>query len=95
MQRHAGLIVQATRVGMEPDIESDPVPEYRFSGSEVVYDLVYQPLETVFLRRARAAGCRVVSGLSMLFSQGAAQFKLYTGLDFPRELLDVNDSIVK
>lgn len=95
MQRHAELIVQATRVGMEPDAEADPLPDYRFSGSEVVYDLVYQPLETVFLRRARAAGCRVISGLSMLFSQGAAQFKLYTGLDFPRELLDVNDSIVK
>jgi 3-dehydroquinate dehydratase/shikimate dehydrogenase len=95
MQAHAGLIVQATGVGMEPNTEADPIPGYRFSGSEVVYDLVYQPLETVFLRRARAAGCRSLSGLTMLFRQGAAQFKLYTGLDFPRELLDLDDSIVK
>jgi 3-dehydroquinate dehydratase/shikimate dehydrogenase len=95
MQGHAQLIVQATGVGMEPDVEADPIPEYRFSGSEVVYDLVYQPLETVFLKRAKAAGCRVLSGLSMLYSQGAAQFKLYTGLDFPWKLLDLNHSIVK
>ena len=95
MQRHAGLIVQATRVGMEPDIEADPVPEYRFSGSEVVYDLVYQPLMTVFLQRAQAAGCRIVSGLAMLYSQGAAQFKRYTGREFPGEALDSNNLIVK
>ena len=95
LHEHAELIVQATAVGMEPNVEADPLPAYRFCGSEVVYDLVYQPLETVFLGRARAAGCRIVSGLNMLFSQGAAQFKLYTGLDYPRELLDVNESIVK
>jgi 3-dehydroquinate dehydratase/shikimate dehydrogenase len=95
MKNHAELIVQATGVGMAPDAEADPLPEYRFSGSEVVYDLVYQPLLTVFLKRAQAAGCRILSGLTMLFSQGAAQFKFYTGLDFPRELLDLNNPIVK
>jgi 3-dehydroquinate dehydratase/shikimate dehydrogenase len=95
MERNADLIVQATAVGMEPDAEGDPTPEYRFSGSEVVYDLVYQPLMTVFLKRAKLAGCQIVSGLAMLFSQGAAQFKHYTGLEVPRELLDLNNPIVK
>jgi 3-dehydroquinate dehydratase/shikimate dehydrogenase len=95
MEKHSELIVQATGAGMEPDVETDPFPRYRFSGSEVVYDLVYQPLLTVFLKRARAAGCRVLSGLMMLYSQGAAQFKLYTGMDFPRRLLDLNNPIVK
>jgi 3-dehydroquinate dehydratase/shikimate dehydrogenase len=95
MRENADLIVQATGVGMEPDAEADPLPDYRFSGSEVVYDLVYQPLVTVFLERAQAAGCRIVSGLTMLFSQGAAQFKHYTGREFPREVLDSNNPIVK
>jgi len=85
---NADLIVQATSVGMEPEPEADPVPEYRFGGKEVVYDLVYQPLMTVFRRRAQAAGCRTVSGLDMLFAQGAAQFKHYTGVEYPRELLE-------
>jgi 3-dehydroquinate dehydratase/shikimate dehydrogenase len=95
MRENADLIVQATGVGMEPDAEADPLPAYRFTGSEVVYDLVYQPLMTVFLKRAKQAGCRIVSGLTMLFSQGAAQFKHYTGLEFPPEALDQENIIVK
>jgi 3-dehydroquinate dehydratase/shikimate dehydrogenase len=95
MRKNADLIVQATGAGMEPDPEADPLPGYRFSGSEVVYDLVYQPLMTVFLQRAKQAGCRIVSGLAMLFSQGAAQFKHFTGLEFPREALDPQNLIVK
>ena len=85
---NADLIVQATSVGMEPEPDADPVPGYRFSRKEVVYDLVYQPLMTVFRRRAQDAGCRTVSGLDMLFAQGAAQFKIYTGVEYPREALD-------
>jgi 3-dehydroquinate dehydratase/shikimate dehydrogenase len=95
MEGNADLIVQATGAGMEPNVDADPLPEYRFSGSEVVYDLVYKPLMTVFLERARQAGCRIVSGLDMLFSQGAAQFKYYTGREFPREVLDLKNPIVK
>lgn len=92
---NAGLIVQATSVGMEPEPDADPVPEYRFSGAEVVYDLVYQPLMTIFRRRAQDAGCRTVSGLDMLFAQGEAQFKYYTGVEYPRELLDSDRYFVK
>jgi shikimate 5-dehydrogenase len=73
---------------MEPEADADPLPELLFSGSEVVYDLVYQPLVTVFLGRAQAAGCRIVSGLDMLFSQGAAQFKHYTGMEYPAQVID-------
>jgi len=80
---NSDLIVQATSVGMEGDVEGDPLPEYRFSGAEVLYDLVYQPRITTFVRRAREAGCRWLSGLDMLFAQGAEQFKLFTGRDYP------------
>jgi 3-dehydroquinate dehydratase/shikimate dehydrogenase len=95
LKHHADLIVQATGVGMEPDSGADPLPRYRFEGSEVVYDLVYQPLLTVFLRRARQAGCRIVSGLAMLLAQGTAQFKLYTGSALPREVLDLGNPIAE
>jgi 3-dehydroquinate dehydratase/shikimate dehydrogenase len=88
MQGYADLVVQATGVGMEPEADADPLPDYSFCGSEVVYDLVYQPLMTVFLGRAQSAGCRIVSGLDMLFSQGAAQFKYYTGLEYPGKGID-------
>jgi 3-dehydroquinate dehydratase/shikimate dehydrogenase len=91
IRENADLIVQATSVGMEPETRNDPLPDYRFSGSETVYDLVYQPLKTVFLARALQAGCRTVSGLDMLFAQGAAQFEHYTGRRYPGEALDVGD----
>jgi 3-dehydroquinate dehydratase/shikimate dehydrogenase len=91
IRENADLIVQATSVGMEPEARGDPLPDYRFKGSETVYDLVYQPLRTVFLARALQAGCRTVSGLEMLFAQGAAQFEYYTGRPYPVEALDAGD----
>jgi len=63
------LIVNATPV--------DPIPEYAFTGKESVYDLVYVPDETPLMARARAAGCRVENGLSMLVAQARAQRKLW------------------
>jgi 3-dehydroquinate dehydratase/shikimate dehydrogenase len=81
------LIVQATCVGMHPASEADPAPGYSFTGREAVYDLVYQPQLTSFLKRARAAGCRTISGLDMLFCQAAAQFRHYTGQDYPWEIV--------
>jgi 3-dehydroquinate dehydratase/shikimate dehydrogenase len=75
------LIVQATTVGL--DGAGDPLPEYAFRGGELVYDLVYGPAPTPFLSRARAAGCRTISGLAMLRAQAAAQFLLFTGRELP------------
>ena len=61
------LIVNATPV--------DPVPEYAFSGHEMVYDLRYEPPETPLMTRARAAGCRVENGFSMLKAQARIQLE--------------------
>ena len=43
------------------------------------------PPETVFLRRAKAAGCRTQNGEQMLLEQAYHQFKLFTGLDYPED----------
>jgi len=67
------VIVNATPV--------DPIPEYAFTGREMVYDLVYVPAETPLMARARAAGCRVENGLSMLVAQAAGQRQLYGRAD--------------
>jgi len=87
---HSDLVVQASRVGMGKD-GGDPVPGYRFSGREIVYDLVSVPRETPFLARARAAGCPVIPGIQMLLSQLLRQFRLFTGHDFPAALLEELD----
>jgi 3-dehydroquinate dehydratase/shikimate dehydrogenase len=73
------LVVQTTSVGMSPDIEGDPIPDFNFSGTEVVYDLIYTPEKTTFLQRADDAGCRIINGYKMLEAQAAEQFLLFTG----------------
>lgn len=74
----AALVVNTTALGM------DGKPEFRvpldgLSPSSVVTDLVYSPLETALLRRAREIGCTVVDGLGMLLHQGAPGFERWFG----------------
>ncbi|MDY4611368.1 MAG: shikimate dehydrogenase [Sphaerochaetaceae bacterium] len=78
------LVVQTTSVGMAPDVDGDPAPDFLFSGDEIVYDLVYKPHETKFLSRAKAAGCRVQYGMDMLVQQGKLQFEAFTGYHYPQ-----------
>jgi shikimate 5-dehydrogenase len=74
------VVINTTPVGMRGYSEgSSPVLPAALFGRTIVYDLVYNPLETQLLIDARAAGCRTVSGLEMLIAQAALQFELWTG----------------
>jgi shikimate dehydrogenase len=73
------LLVNATPVGMTPRVEETPWPNATFDG-RVVYDLIYSPTETRFLREARAAGCVTLGGLDMLVTQAKEQAEWWTGL---------------
>jgi 3-dehydroquinate dehydratase/shikimate dehydrogenase len=75
----ASLVVQTTSCGMEGIAQKDPFPAYRFSGKEIVYDIVYAPEMTEFLIRAQKAGCKIVTGKNMLIGQAELQFELFTG----------------
>ncbi len=79
----AEALVNATSVGMAPEIERLPAPALDLSAFRVVMDIVYSPLETRLLREAAQAGCLVVNGLEMLLFQGAAQFEIWTGKEAP------------
>jgi 3-dehydroquinate dehydratase/shikimate dehydrogenase len=83
VHHYADVIVQTTSVGMEGAEPGDPLELYKFSGKEVVMDLIYKPERTPFLRRAEAAGCRVLNGYDMLVRQAKRQYRLFTGQDFP------------
>jgi 3-dehydroquinate dehydratase/shikimate dehydrogenase len=74
------VIIQCTSVGHgAPDPSADPIPGYAFDGHEAGYDLVYQPAVTPVLARARAAGCRIESGMTMLRAQAEIQHRLWFG----------------
>ena len=81
--RAGDLVVQTTSAGMHPLEGVDPAPELPLTGREVVYDIVYAPPETAFLKKAERAGCRIIRGMEMLSAQGHDQFRLFTGLDYP------------
>lgn len=82
--RQVDLMVNTTSVGMSPLAEHCPWPdEVPLPGRAIVYDLVYNPLETTFLARARAAGATVIDGLGMLVHQGAYAFTQWTGQPAP------------
>lgn len=84
----AALIVQTTSLGMHPDIAAHPpVPLEWMSANHLVYDLVYNPAETTFLRAARSAGARAANGLGMLLYQGVIAFELWTGEPAPVETM--------
>ncbi len=85
---HIRLLVNATPVGMWPDVESSVWPDRAtFPRATVVFDLVYNPESTRLLRQAVAAGARTVSGLEMLVAQGALSFSLWTGNAAPIDVL--------
>ncbi|HSP89552.1 MAG TPA: shikimate dehydrogenase [Vicinamibacterales bacterium] len=73
------LLVNATPVGTHPDTDQSAFPESSYDG-RVVYDLVYNPARTRFLREASARGCRTIGGLGMLVAQARRQVELWTGL---------------
>ncbi|HLF83160.1 MAG TPA: shikimate dehydrogenase [Blastocatellia bacterium] len=78
------VVINTTPVGMRGHSEgSSPVPIEALQGPRIVYDLVYNPLETQLLIDARAAGCRTISGLEMLIAQAVLQFELWTGRKAP------------
>ena len=56
-------------------------------GVKIAYDLVYNPIETRFMREAREAGCHTIGGLQMLVAQAAQQFKLWTGKVAPLDVM--------
>jgi len=84
--RKSELIVNATSVGMKGYLTNEtPIPPEYFSAGMWVCDLVYNPIETMFLSEAKKRGCNIINGLHMLVHQGADAFKIWTKIDPPRE----------
>jgi shikimate dehydrogenase len=81
----ADLVVNATSVGMGGG--PAPVDTALLGAGQVVADLVYEPVRTVLLEAAAAAGCRTVDGLGMLVHQAALAFESWTGEPAPLEAM--------
>lgn len=80
------LIINATSMGMHPDVDDSPttIPE-SFCKEQIVFDFIYTPLQTKFLKLAASQGAVTVNGLRMLVEQGSKSFELWTGQKMPIE----------
>jgi 3-dehydroquinate dehydratase/shikimate dehydrogenase len=84
--RRFDALIHATPLGMFPHVE-----ECFFDGeipADVVFDMVYNPLQTLLCRRAAGQKCAVIAGLEMFVEQAAAQFEIWTGETAPRPVME-------
>ncbi|MFW6280098.1 MAG: shikimate dehydrogenase [Planctomycetota bacterium] len=81
------VLINTTPVGMHPDVDRIPVPPDILRPGMVVFDAIYNPIQTRLMREAEEAGCVIASGFDWFVSQAAAQFQTWTDRDAPRELM--------
>lgn len=89
-RRHYDIVINATSVGMYPNTEACPMDDLSFIDAQTAaVDLIYNPAETVFLRRARENGAKTMNGLGMLVYQGIISYELFTDTKLPDNIGDM------
>ena len=81
------VIINCTPVGMHPNMNDSPFEGDWFDKRMVVFDTVYNPEQTLFIKQAREAGCGTVTGIDMFVLQAARQFELFTDTEADMEVL--------
>ena len=84
---HVDVIINCTPIGMHPKEDASLVPVGLFRPGQAVFDIVYNPLETKLLADALSRGLTVISGVEMFINQAVLQFRAFTGVDAPVEVM--------
>jgi 3-dehydroquinate dehydratase/shikimate dehydrogenase len=86
MLRHFDVVINATPIGMWPSVAECPF-EDKIPG-EIVFDMVYNPLETLLIKRAKEQGKQTIPGVKMFVEQAVRQFEIFTGEPAPRSAME-------
>ena len=81
------MIINATPIGMHPNVDETPFDKHYLQPGMVVFDTVYNPESTLLLKDAFQKNCKVVTGVEMFVRQAAHQFQLFTNQEAPMELM--------
>lgn len=82
------ILVNTTPLGMKGELENQtPATAESLKNLHMVYDLVYNPFETLFMREAKSVDVPTIGGLAMLVAQGMKQFEIWTELDAPMQIM--------
>lgn len=84
---NANVIIHCTPVGMHPNEDASLIPADLFQPDQVVFDIVYTPLETKLLAEAKSRGLKVICGVEMFINQAVLQFERFTGVNAPVEVM--------
>jgi shikimate dehydrogenase len=87
------LVIQTTLIGMSPKINDQPIDLKNLRKQAIFCDIIYNPLETQFLKNARQNGASIQNGLDMFVYQGALAFEKWTGI-FP-DVQRMRDNVLK
>ncbi|MDT8861441.1 shikimate dehydrogenase [Alkalihalobacillus sp. MEB130] len=79
------VVINTTSVGMSPHIHETPLSLTKLRKESVVSDLIYNPLETTFLKEAKSQGALIINGVGMFVNQAALSFEYWTGKKPDRE----------
>jgi len=97
LYKSSKLIVNTTSVGLFPNTDDSPTDlAESFNSSQIVFDLIYNPLKTKFIELAESQGATVINGLKMFIVQGARSFELWTGnkMDIDSMSKEISDLLV-
>jgi shikimate dehydrogenase len=78
MVKHCGIIVNTTPVGTWPNVDDYiSIPFHALTDAHLVVDLIYNPEQTEFLKRASEQGATTLNGLTMLYQQAEKSWQLW------------------
>jgi shikimate 5-dehydrogenase len=83
-QTESDLLINATPVGMYPNVDASPIDGVIRAGA--VFDMVYNPSTTKLLQAAASQGKTVIRGTTMFAAQAARQFEIWTGQPAPLDI---------
>jgi len=81
--KDADILINATSVGMEPNVNQTLVAKELLQKDMIVFDIIYNPLETKLLKEAREIGAKCINGVEMLIQQAAEAFKIWFKIEPP------------
>jgi 3-dehydroquinate dehydratase/shikimate dehydrogenase len=84
---NCNLLINATPVGMFPDMDETPFEGSWLDSRTVVFDTIYNPEQTLLIKQARKAQCETLTGVDMFVRQAAQQYQLFTGRPADLELM--------
>jgi len=80
------MVINATSVGMHPNVDESPLHPSFLKPGLLVFETVYTPEQTLLVKEARERNCHIITGVEMFIRQAALQFEHFTGRPAPVDL---------